>query len=91
MRRLDTRYREALAGFSPRTAAARTVTVPLFPKGRRNKPSAPKSGRKAYNWGINWAHTATIPKKSPIDANAAASSTKTLNMTTSLDKNIGGT
>jgi hypothetical protein len=58
-----------------------------LPAGCPAFPQAPliaaETGRKPYNWGINWAHTAIIPRNSPIDANAAASSTKTLNMMTS--------
>ena len=58
---------------------------PAFPQGRGlERLASRKTGPKPYNWGINWAHTAIIPRKSPIDAKAAASSTKTLNMTTSL-------
>jgi hypothetical protein len=58
---------------------------------RGARPGLAETGRKPYNCGINWAHTAIIPRKSPIDANAAASSTNILNITTSLDKNIEGT
>jgi hypothetical protein len=54
-------------------------------------PAPLKTRRKAYNWGINCAQTAIIPTNRPIDASAAASSTKTLNMTASPFKNIRGT
>jgi len=40
---------------------------------------------------MTWAHIAIIPTNNPIDAKAAASSTKTLNITASLAKNIEGT
>ncbi|MGC1666093.1 MAG: hypothetical protein WA773_22415, partial [Bradyrhizobium sp.] len=56
-----------------------------FPQGAKaGTPVALQTGPKAYNCGINWAHTATIPTKRPIDANAAASSTKTFNMAASV-------
>ena len=41
-----------------------------------------------YRLGITWAHIAIIPTNNPIDAKAAASSTKTLNITASLLKNV---
>ena len=44
-----------------------------------------------YRLGITWAHIAIIPTNNPIDAKAAASSTKTLNITASLTKNVQGT
>jgi hypothetical protein len=56
----------------------------------------PKSALKAlqigdHRLGITWAHIAIIPTNNPIDAKAAASSTKTLNITASLLKNVQGT
>jgi hypothetical protein len=42
-------------------------------------------------FGITCAHIAIIPTNSPIDAKAAASSTKTLNIIASLLKNVQGT
>jgi hypothetical protein len=62
-----------LAGFSPRGKKRPALAHWLFPK----------SGLKAYRLGITWAHIAIIPTNSPIDAKAAASSTKILNITAS--------
>ena len=65
-----------LSAFSPRGA-----------KETKPKPAlAPTIGN--HRLGITWAHIAIIPTNSPIDAKAAASSTKTLNMTASLFKNV---
>src|ERR1700760_656523 len=56
---------------------------PGFPVRR---PAFPQPERLPnQSWGINCAQTAIIPTNSPIDASAAASSTKVFNMSRSLD------
>ena len=50
---------------------------PAYPQG-----AAPTAVR-LQSWGINCAQTAIIPTNSAIDASAAASSTKTFNMSAS--------
>jgi hypothetical protein len=83
----------------PRPAAVR-----LFPKGTKRGAKwtsfgalvVPEIRLKAlqigdHRLGRTWAHIAIIPTNNPIDAKAAASSTKTLNITASLLKNIEGT
>jgi hypothetical protein len=78
------------------------AAINLFPKEVEGQPTefgapvVPETRLKAlqighHRLGITWAHIAIIPTNSPIDAKAAASSTKTLNITASLLKNIGGT
>jgi hypothetical protein len=58
---------------------------------RRTGLSSPASGFSPalsppdQSWGINCAHTAIIPTNSAIDASAAASSTKVLNIARSLE------
>src|SRR5882757_74499 len=56
---------------------------PGFPVRR---PAFPQLERPPdQSWGINCAQTAIIPTNSTIDASAAASSTKVLNMSRSVD------
>jgi hypothetical protein len=55
-----------LSGFSP---AARFGRILM-----------PTTAAKLQNWANNCAQTAIIPTNSPIEANAAASSTKTRNI-----------
>src|SRR3954454_20841006 len=56
---------------------------------RRTGLSSPASGFSPagpdQSWGINCAQTAIIPTNSAIDASAAASSTKVLNIARSFD------
>src|SRR3569832_1101500 len=69
----------------PKTQVHAALTFPLscqaFPQwpGLRRHDAGKRL--KPQNWAINCAQTAIIPTNSPIDANAAASSTKTRNMT----------
>src|SRR4051794_36517082 len=59
---------------------------PVFPD---RHPAFPQPrtvlGKSSQSWGINCAHTAIIPTNSAIDASAAASSTKVLNIARSFD------
>src|SRR6266436_137534 len=68
-----TRDFPAPSGFSPRSCLKELP---------QELPQAASRGRQArfQSWGMSWAQTAIIPTNSAIDANAAASSTKTFNM-----------
>src|ERR1035438_6240503 len=63
-----TRHCRALSGLSPGDWTPKGQTCRFLPQ----------------NWGISCAQTAIIPTNSVIDASAAASSTKILNMLASL-------
>jgi hypothetical protein len=52
--------------------------IRLFPRELRKAASRRRQAR-FQSWGMSWAQTAIIPTNSAIDANAAASSTKTFN------------
>jgi hypothetical protein len=55
--------------------------VPLFPKADRGARTQSCGNQ---SWGMTWAQIAIIPTNNVIDASAAASSTKILNMAYSL-------
>src|ERR1700690_3392202 len=63
---------------------------PPFPQGSRPVPDN-TSRWQLQSWGSNCAQTAIIPTNSTIDASAAASSTKTFNISPSCHVNIEGT